>query len=133
MPKQTFRATLGDTLVAESSRTVTVEGNAYFPPDDVNWEHLAPSPKTTVCHWKGEASYFDVLDGDRAVPAAAWTYESPNPAAEEIAHHVAFWGQVEVRPVTTDAGERPSARRRSLDEHGTRAVVESDTHTERTT
>ena len=99
MSSQTYRATSGDTVIAESDRTITVEGNASFPPDDVNWEHLAANPKTTVCHWKGEACYFDVIDGDRTVPAAAWTYESPNPAAEEITHHVTSWGQVEVHRI----------------------------------
>lgn len=91
-----YSAMVGDSVIAESSATRGVEGNRYFPPDSVNWELLEPSEKTTVCHWKGVANYFDVVvDGDR-LPAAAWTYKTPSSAAEHIKDHVAFWRGVKV-------------------------------------
>lgn len=94
-----YRATWGDTVLAESDRTVALEGNTYFPPEDVRWAHLAPSTKSTICPWKGEASYFDVKDGDRVLPAAAWTYETPGTAAIRIRRHLAFWNGVKVERI----------------------------------
>jgi uncharacterized protein (DUF427 family) len=59
-------ATWNGAVLAESDRTVVVEGNHYFPPDSVRREHLQPSNTHTVCGWKGTASYDTVeVDGQR--------------------------------------------------------------------
>ena len=91
------RAVVGETTVASASETQVVEGNDYFAPETVNWDYLEPSPKTTVCHWKGVATYYDVVAEGERLPAAAWTYEDPSEAASGIKGHVAFWGGVKVR------------------------------------
>ena len=93
------RATFGEVVIAEAAETVRVEGNDYFPPDTVDWERLVRCLQTTVCPWKGVASYYDVVDGDRRLPGAAWVYEDPSPAAAHIKGHVAFWRGVSVGPV----------------------------------
>jgi uncharacterized protein (DUF427 family) len=90
------RAVAGSTVVAESQETVGLEGNHYFPPDAVEWSRLVRSSQTSVCPWKGVATYYDVVDGDRRFPAAAWVYENPSEAAAHINGHVAFWRGVEV-------------------------------------
>jgi uncharacterized protein (DUF427 family) len=90
------RATWNGSVLAESDDTVVVEGNHYFPPSAVNREHFAASDEHTVCPWKGEASYYDVVVDGKTNPAAAWYYPDPKPAAEEIRDHVAFWHGVEV-------------------------------------
>jgi uncharacterized protein (DUF427 family) len=85
-------------VIAQSDRCEMVEGNAYFPPDAVRREHLAPSDHTSVCSWKGTARYYDVVVGDRRNPNAAWTYPTPSPAARKITGYVAFWKGVRVDP-----------------------------------
>lgn len=92
----TMRAVWNDTVIAESSDTVQVEGNHYFPPDDVRWEHFTPSSRSTTCPWKGRARYYSVQVGDEVNPDAAWVYPTPLPAAETIKDHVAFWSGVRV-------------------------------------
>jgi uncharacterized protein (DUF427 family) len=83
-------------VLAESDRTVVVEGRHYFPPEDVRREYLEPSPRHSVCFWKGRASYYDaVVDGQRNA-GAAWYYPSPSPAAKKIKDHIAFWHGVNV-------------------------------------
>lgn len=92
----TYRAVLNGTVLAESDDIVRLEGNVYFPSSAVKWNRLNDSTKTTVCPWKGTASYFDaVVDEDR-IPNVGWTYRTPSPKASSITDHVAFWGKVEV-------------------------------------
>lgn len=83
-------------VIAESDRTVKVEGNHYFPPEDVDHKYLQPSARHTVCPWKGTASYYDVVVGSQRNIAAAWYYPEPKPAAAGIRNHVAFWHGVKV-------------------------------------
>ncbi len=90
------RAIWNCAVLAESDRTIVVEGNHYFPPDSVRKEHFRPSPTHTVCSWKGTASYYDVEVGGQVNKDAAWYYPEPSDAAKEIADHVAFWRGVQV-------------------------------------
>lgn len=94
-----YRAIWNDTVLAESSDTVAVEGNQYFPLADVRNEHLRHSDSHTTCHWKGVASYYDVVVGERVNQDAAWYYPNPSSAAERIRGRVAFWHGVKVDPV----------------------------------
>lgn len=83
-------------VIARSDDTIVVEGNHYFPPDAINREFFDAIADTSVCPWKGTASYYDVVvDGERN-RGAAWSYATPKDAATEIADHVAFWKGVEV-------------------------------------
>jgi uncharacterized protein (DUF427 family) len=91
-----MQAAWNGTVIAESDRTVIVEGNHYFPPESVRSEYLEPSSRRTECPWKGTASYYDVVvDGERNT-AGAWYYPDPSRAAARIKDHVAFWHGVNV-------------------------------------
>jgi uncharacterized protein (DUF427 family) len=93
---QMARASWGGKVIAESSATVVVEGNQYFPPEAVKKEALRPSKHTTVCPWKGTAHYYHVeVDGIRN-DNAAWYYPEPKPAASEIKNRIAFWKGIRV-------------------------------------
>jgi uncharacterized protein (DUF427 family) len=89
-------ATWNDVVIARSDRTVVVEGNHYFPFDDVDQTLLEPSDTTTHCPWKGEASYYSVNAAGSRNPDAAWTYREPFEAARQITDRVAFWHGVDV-------------------------------------
>ena len=91
-----MRALWNDAVIAESDHTIVVEGNHYFPLADVTSEYLRDSEHTSVCPWKGQASYYHVVVDGEENANAAWTYRSPKEAASEIAGHVAFWRGVEV-------------------------------------
>jgi uncharacterized protein (DUF427 family) len=90
------RATWNGAVLAESDRTVEVEGNHYFPPEAVRREHLRDSATHTVCGWKGTASYYDVAVGGQVNKDAAWYYPEPKPAAANIKDYIAFWKGVRV-------------------------------------
>jgi len=90
------RATFNGTVIADSDHTEVVEGNHYFPAESVLMDYLRPTDTTTVCGWKGTASYATVVvDGAEAVDAA-WTYPEPKDPAAAIAGHYAFWRGVVV-------------------------------------
>ena len=91
-------ARLGTSLVASSADVVTVEGNAYFPLPSVPEGVLQPSSTTSICPWKGVASYYDVHVDGQVVPDGAFTYRHPSPLARRIKGRVAFW-----RGIETDA------------------------------
>ncbi|MCX2746871.1 DUF427 domain-containing protein [Arthrobacter sp. MI7-26] len=56
----------------------------------MNAEYFRPSDHTTVCHWKGTASYYTLEVYGRTNRDAAWYYPTPSPAAREIKGHIAF-------------------------------------------
>ena len=82
--------------IAESDDTVVVEGNHYFPQDAVDQSVLEPSEHTTVCGWKGTASYYTLNVDGKTNENAAWYYADPKDAANSIKGRVAFWRGVEV-------------------------------------
>ncbi len=91
-----MKAVLNDVTIADSADTIVVEGNHYFPPDSIRWEHLSRSRSRSVCPWKGVASHHHVHAGGGDARSAAWTYRHPFPWIRKIRDHVAFWGAVEI-------------------------------------
>ncbi len=91
-----MKAIWNDNVVAESDKTVVVEGNHYFPPDTINRDYFQQSSTHTTCPWKGEASYYNVVINGQTNKDAAWYYPEPKAAAAEIKDHVAFWRGVKV-------------------------------------
>jgi uncharacterized protein (DUF427 family) len=92
-----MQATWNGTVIASSDDIVKVDGNAYFPADSLDSTCIRPSTNRTVCGWKGEAHYYDVVVNDQVNANAAWFYPEPKPAAEQIKGRVAFWKGVQVR------------------------------------
>lgn len=91
-----MQAIWNGTIIAESDETLVVEGNHYFPVSSVREGVLRTSAKHTTCPWKGKASYYSIEVDGRVNKDAAWFYPDPNPAADNIRDHVAFWKGVEV-------------------------------------
>lgn len=104
------RAMWNGAVLAESDETKVVEGNHYFPQASVIVEHVTRSDRTSVCPWKGVASYFDITVDGSVNARAAWYYPQPKPAASEIAGYVAFWKGVEI----IDDDEAPKATRHGI-------------------
>ena len=82
--------------IAESENTRVVENNHYFPSDSINKQYFEKSNTHSVCPWKGNASYYNLVVDGETNEDAAWYYPQPNPAAKEIQNYVAFWKGVQV-------------------------------------
>ena len=82
--------------VAETRRGVrTLETSHpptyYFPREDVAPGVLRPTPRRSLCEWKGQATYFDVYVRGTVLPDAAWSYPAPTPPFASLRDHVAFY------------------------------------------
>lgn len=85
----------------------------YLPPDDVDRSLLRRSSvRSTVCEWKGWATYWDLVQPDGTVAAAVgWSYEDPTPAFAAIAGYLTFYPArvgrclVDGEPVQAQPGE----------------------------
>lgn len=84
------KATWNGAVLAESDRTIMVDGDIYFPPDSVYQAALKPSTTHTVCPRKGEASYYNIDVNGKLNEDAAWYYPDPPPDAKNMAGYIAF-------------------------------------------
>jgi uncharacterized protein (DUF427 family) len=84
-------------VIAESDKTVVIEGNHYFPADSIKKDFFTESGTQTVCPWKGTANYYNVSVDGKENNDAAWSYDTPSKLAEGIKEHIAFWKGVEVK------------------------------------
>ena len=91
-------ATWNGTVIASSDDTVVVEGNHYFPRSSVGDGILVDSATTSVCPWKGTASYHSLAVDGATNTDAAWYYPTPKDAAAQITDRIAFWKGVEITP-----------------------------------
>ena len=83
-------------VLAESDKTVVIEGNHYFPVESLNKDYFKQTATHTHCPWKGEASYYSLNVAGQTNQDAAWYYPDPKPKAAEIKDHIAFWRGVKV-------------------------------------
>ncbi len=83
-------------IIAESDETIVVENNHYFPVNSINKEYFESSETRTICPWKGEASYYNLIVDGVINNDAAWYYPNPKSEAKEIENYVAFWKGVKI-------------------------------------
>lgn len=89
----------GSTVIARSNRAVELREAAYppvlyLPLEDVDPRYVQPNDLHTWCPYKGEASYYDIVETDAdgaETDAAVWYYPDPFPAVAGIEGHVAFY------------------------------------------
>lgn len=103
---------LGGERLAESDRAVLLDetglpGRYYLPREDVRTELLRPTSHETTCPFKGRASYWSVQIGDDVHDDLVWSYETPIPAAAEIAGLMCFYSE---RVELTIDGEHQQGR-----------------------
>ncbi|WP_116040413.1 DUF427 domain-containing protein [Amycolatopsis palatopharyngis] len=91
-----LRAVWHGIVIAETPRTVRIEGNHYFPPESVDKKYFVASKSRTLCPWKGVANYYDLKSGQRTSSNGAWYYPHPSPIARRIKNHIAFYDEVRI-------------------------------------
>ena len=87
---------LGGVAIAETTSALRLLETShpptyYLPRDAFVAGSLRPTADSSMCEWKGYASYFDVV-GDTVVAArSAWHYPEPAPAFAALRDHVAVY------------------------------------------
>ncbi|ODH29060.1 hypothetical protein ACO22_03836 [Paracoccidioides brasiliensis] len=90
-------AKIGKTVLAKTDQWECVEGNVYFPrsslQDSTGAFSLVKCDASTHCPWKGKASYYDIViaETETVISEAAWYYEEPYKAAQNIKDYIAFY------------------------------------------
>jgi uncharacterized protein (DUF427 family) len=87
---------LGGTVVAATTEAWSVLETShpptyYLPPTSFAPGALRPAEGGSFCEWKGQATYFDVVGGDRLAERAAWSYPHPTPRFAALRDHVAVY------------------------------------------
>ncbi len=104
----------GGVVLADTTRSFRILETShppvfYIPQADLAMQHLRPSRRRgSFCEFKGVASYWSIVIGDRTVEDAAWSYAQPSPAYAALANHLAFYAS-RVDECTVD-GERVTAQ-----------------------
>lgn len=85
--------TLADSTNAIALHEGRLPTRYYLPKDDVRLDLLQATDTSTVCGWKGTASYWSADLGGKVHRDVAWGYETPLSGAEEIAGRVCFYNE----------------------------------------
>jgi uncharacterized protein (DUF427 family) len=96
-----MQAIINDTIITKSKNTVKIEGNAYFPSEDINTDMLEESDTPYTCPRKGKAQYFNIVVDGQTYEDAAWSYPQPKDSAIDtvgidFSGYIAFGDKVNV-------------------------------------
>lgn len=91
----TWTVRAGGAVIGETKQALELTEDGYppviyFPRADIATAFLDPSAHSSVCPAKGTASYFSIITKSRTIENAAWCYEAPNTAMNQIKDHLAF-------------------------------------------
>jgi uncharacterized protein (DUF427 family)/acyl-CoA thioesterase len=87
---------LDDNLLAQSDRCLVVTetdhvDRLYFPESDVDWSVFNATDHTTVCPFKGRASYWNLAGHGHEIANVVWAYPTPLPEVAGLAGYVSFY------------------------------------------
>jgi uncharacterized protein (DUF427 family) len=83
-------------VVAESDRPVLLDETGlptryYLPREDVRMDLLRATTFSSVCPFKGTASYWSLELGGKVHDGIVWSYEDPIPQAEGVSGLLCFY------------------------------------------
>lgn len=94
-PKR-IRVVFNGVVIADTTRALRVLETShpptyYIPKADIQMQYLAKTSRSTICEFKGRASYWTVAVNGAVAENAGWSYENPAAGYEAIAGHIAFY------------------------------------------
>jgi uncharacterized protein (DUF427 family) len=89
---------VGGQKLAASDRAMRLDETGlparyYIPREDVRTDLLRPTGRKTICPFKGQASYWSAQVGGELHKNLVWSYETPIPAAGQIAGLMCFYNE----------------------------------------
>lgn len=85
------RLVLADSRAAWRTLETSHPPSYYIPQEHIAMAHLRPNPARSLCEWKGQAVYWDVVIGHERLQGVGWSYPAPTPAFAGITGHIAFY------------------------------------------
>ena len=97
----TWSVRAGGAGIGESKNAIElIEGDLppviYFPKSDLAMAFLDQTDQTSICPYKGSATYYSIVTKSQTLANMGWTYETPIAGMEAIAGHIAFYTQNQV-------------------------------------
>ena len=83
----TLADSIGGFRVLETSHPPTY----YIPQGDIRMDLLRRNERRSLCEWKGQARYFDLVLEGRETEAIAWTYPKPVAGFVPLADTLCFY------------------------------------------
>ncbi|MCV7223201.1 DUF427 domain-containing protein [Mycolicibacterium elephantis] len=102
-------ATLVDTTDTVIVFETAVQTRLYVDPSHVRTDLLQRSDTTSYCNYKGYATYWSAVRGDRVVADVAWSYDDPLPETLPIKGFLSF--DTERADVSAELPQPASGRR----------------------
>jgi len=94
-PRRLRAVYAGETVLDTTSAMLLHEtgllAQSYIPFGDIREDLLKQTDHHTYCPFKGTASYWSVVVGDRVAENAIWAYPEPNPEAEWLRGYAGFY------------------------------------------
>lgn len=93
--RRRLRVRVGGTTLVDTDHTTIVFETAlpprlYVDPAHVRTDLLRRSETTSYCNYKGFATYWSLVDGDRVVDDVGWCYPDPPPKSLPIKGFLSF-------------------------------------------
>lgn len=90
-----IKAEFNGQVVADSADVLVVRETRlpwiyYFPREDVRMDLMARTGNRTNCPFKGNASYWSLVVGERTAENAVWSYEDAYDEASSVKGYIAF-------------------------------------------
>ena len=91
-----MKAVFNNITIAESDKTISFEGNTYFPKDSIIEKYFKKSKESSIRDEKGVAHYYNVEVINKFRDEAAWCYTETSDYAKEIEGYIAFWKGIRI-------------------------------------
>ncbi len=87
---------LGEYVVAKTNHAYRILETAspptvYIPFEDIDETYLQEASGNSLCEWKGNAQYWDVITPLARLEKVGWSYPDPFPEFKEIAGYLSFY------------------------------------------
>lgn len=91
----------GGAVIGESKNAIElIEGDLppviYFPKSDLAMALLDQTDQTSICPYKGTATYYSIVTKSQTLANMGWSYEAPATGIEAITGYIAFYSQNQV-------------------------------------
>lgn len=86
-------------LIAQTTNAIRILETAspptvYIPQEDIRMEFLKKASGSSLCEWKGIATYWDVILPSQTFTKVGWSYTDPYEEFTEIAGYLSFYPSI---------------------------------------